>query len=131
MINISATNAIDQAEKIITDIFENGEHDKNTGEGLYRVMTLLSDAREAINSDTENKSDVKPLKKNVSTVIENYVFDALLAVRKLEAIAQTTHESFFKTEDEENQLCSMFSVMWDYANEVGNAIRNIKQEINK
>ena len=63
MINISATNAIDQAEKIITDIFENGEHDKNTGEGLYRVMTLLSDAREAINSDTENKSDVKPFKK--------------------------------------------------------------------
>ncbi|MDH1318757.1 hypothetical protein N5C39_10325 [Enterobacter bugandensis] len=129
MINISATNAIDQAEKIITDIFENGEHDKNTGESLYRVMTLLSDAREAINSDTENKSDVKPFKKNVSTVIENYVFDALLAVRKLEAIAQTTHESFFKAEDEENQLCSLFSVMWDYANEVGNAIRNIKQEI--
>lgn len=30
--NISANNAIDQAEKIITDIFENGEHDKQTGD---------------------------------------------------------------------------------------------------
>lgn len=48
MNNISATNAIDQAEKIITDIFENGEHDKQTGDGLYRVMTLLADARSSI-----------------------------------------------------------------------------------
>lgn len=68
-------------------------------------------------------------KKNVPTVIENHVFDALLAVRKLEVLSQVTHESFFKAEDEEDQLCSMFSVMWDYANEVGAAIRNIKQEI--
>ncbi|EJJ3882841.1 hypothetical protein NI295_004847, partial [Salmonella enterica] len=29
---VSANNAIDQAEKIITEIFENGEHDKQTGE---------------------------------------------------------------------------------------------------
>lgn len=35
--NISANNAIDQAEKIITDIFENGEHDKQTGDGLIEL----------------------------------------------------------------------------------------------
>lgn len=125
----TANNAIDQAAKIITDIFENGKHDKDTGECLYRVMTLLADARDNINNGAKNNSESKPLAKNVPPVIENYVFDALLAIRKLEALSQITHENFFKTENEESQLCSMFSVMWDYANEVGDAIRNIKQEI--
>ncbi len=48
MINTPANDAIIQAEKIITDIFENGTHDKDTGEGLYRAMTLIADVRSAI-----------------------------------------------------------------------------------
>ena len=49
--NNPASKAIDQAEKIITDIFENGTHDKDTGEGLYRAITLIADIRSAISDD--------------------------------------------------------------------------------
>lgn len=120
-------------EKAITDLSKLYESfDREIENRVWEILQTVCNVKESI---TNNRNEVTetikkaPPAKNVPRVIENYVFDALLAVRKLETLSQITHESFFKAEDEEDQLCSMFSVMWDYANEVGAAIRNIKQEI--
>ncbi|HEM6680851.1 hypothetical protein I5384_03160 [Citrobacter koseri] len=108
----------------------NGDELKPVARRAVDTADIVTDTGLVIKNRVADSSEEKPLaKKNVPPVIEGYVFDALLAVRKLEALAQITHESFFKAEDEEDQLCSMFSIIWDYANEVGSAIRNIKQEI--
>ncbi|MGK0740028.1 hypothetical protein ACSFCX_24040 [Yokenella regensburgei] len=126
-------SAIAQLDKAIIDLNQLFEScNKKFENQVWEILQTVCNAKESI---TNNRNEVTetikkaPQAKNVPRVIENYVFDALLAVRKLETLSQITHESFFKAEDEEDQLCSMFSVMWDYANEVGAAIRNIKQEI--
>jgi len=72
MNNISATNTIEQAENIITDIFENGTHDKDTGEGLYRVMNLIADVRSTIISIPE-LDEAYTISKGVNAIINELI----------------------------------------------------------
>lgn len=112
MINISATNAIDQAEKIITDIFENGEHDKQTGDGLYRVMTLLAEARSSIGD------------------IDDLFFDAVITARKLEALTGVYCEQYFTDEDNERQETYLAATIRDYAYRACNELKSIQEKLN-
>lgn len=108
--NISANNAIDQAEKIITDIFENGEHDKQTGDDLYRVMTLLADARSSIGD------------------IDDLFFDAVITVRKLEAITGVYCEQYFTDEDNERQETYLAATIRDYASKACDELKIIEKK---
>lgn len=110
--NISANNAIDQAEKIITDIFENGEHDKQTGEGLYRVMTLLADARSSIGD------------------IDDLFFDAIITARKLDALTTAYCEQYFTDEDNERQETYLAADIRDYASKACDELKIIEAKIN-
>ncbi|HGX0749843.1 TPA: hypothetical protein ACNR12_001144 [Escherichia coli] len=110
--NISANNAIDQAEKIITDIFENGEHDKQTGDGLYRVMTLLADARSSIGD------------------IDDLFFDVVITARKLEALSCIYCEQYFTDEDNERQETYLAAAIRDYASKVCDELNIIEEKIN-
>ena len=112
MINISTNNAIDQAEKIITDIFENGEHDKQTGEGLFRVMTLLADARSTIGD------------------IDDLFFDVAITARKLEALTAVYSEQYFTDEDNERQETYLAATIRDYASKSCNELKSIQEKLN-
>ncbi|EOE2554047.1 hypothetical protein ACKEHR_000372 [Enterobacter hormaechei] len=110
--NISANNAIDQAEKIITDIFENGEHDIQTSEGLYLVLTLLSDARSSIGE------------------IDDLFFDAVITARKLDALTTAYCEQYFTDEDNERQETYLAAAIRDYASKACDELKIIEEKIN-
>lgn len=110
--NIPANNAIDQAEKIITDIFENGEHDKQTGDSLYRVMTLLADARSSIGD------------------IDDLFFDAVITARKLEALSCIYCEQYFTDEDNERQETYLAAAIHEYAAKSCNELKSIQEKLN-
>lgn len=110
--NISANNAIDQAEKIITDIFENGTHDKDTGEGLYRAITLIADVRSAISD------------------IDDLFFDAVITARKLEALAGVYCEQYFTDEDNERQETYLAAAIHEYAAKSCNELKSIEEKLN-
>lgn len=112
MNNISATNAIDQAEKIITDIFENGEHNKQTSDSLFRVMTLLADARSSIGD------------------IDDLFFDAVLTARKLEALTVAYCEQYFTDKDNERQETYLAAAIRDYASKSCDELKIIEAKIN-
>lgn len=107
----TVSNAINQAEKIITDIFESGTHDKDTGEGLYRAMTLLADLRSAIND------------------IDDLFFDAAIISRKLEALANVYCEQYFTDEDNERQETYLAATIRDYATESCKELKNIEAKL--
>lgn len=108
--NTSANNAIDQAEKIITDIFENGEHDKQTGDSLYRVMTLLADARSSIGD------------------IDDLFFDAVITARKLEALSCIYYEQYFTNEDNERQETYLAAAIHEYAAKSCNELKKHRRK---
>lgn len=110
--NISANNAIDQAEKIITDIFENGTHDKDTGEGLYRAITLIADVRSAISD------------------IDDLFFDAVITARKLEALVGVYCEQYFTDEDNERQETYLAAAIHEYAAKSCNELKSIEEKLN-
>ena len=110
--NISANNAIDQAEKIITDIFENGEHDIQTSEGLYLVLTLPSDARSSIGE------------------IDDLFFDAVITARKLDALTTAYCEQYFTDEDNERQETYLAAAIRDYASKACDELKIIEEKIN-
>ena len=112
MLNNSACKTIGQAEKIITDIFENGEHDKQTGDGLYRVMTLLADARSAIGD------------------IDDLFFDAVITARKLEALTGVYCEQYFTDEDNERQEIYLAATIRDYASKACGELKIIEEKLN-
>lgn len=101
-----ANNAIDQAEKIITDIFENGKHDKDAGEKLYRVMTLLADVRAAINHDTEDNGEVC-----------DSVSGAMVCINRIRVTASRYSDARFTEDDEENEDFIMFGLLITLASE--------------
>ncbi|MFD2050891.1 hypothetical protein [Pantoea stewartii] len=111
MINTPANDAIIQAEKIITDIFENGTHDKDTGEGLYRAMTLIADVRSAISD------------------IDDLFFDAVITARKLEALTGVYCEQYFTDEDNERQETYLAATIRDYAEKSRNELKNIQSKL--
>lgn len=103
----SATKAIYQVEKIITDIFENGTHDKDSGESLYRAMTLLADVSSSISD------------------IDDLVFDAVITARKLEALANVYCEQYFTDEDNERQETYLAATIHEYAAKSCDVLKNI------
>ena len=111
MINTSLNDTIDKAEKIITDIFESGSHDKNYGEDLYRAMTLLADVRSAISD------------------IDDLLCDAVITARKLEALANVYCEQYFTDEDNERQETYLAATIHEYAAESCDVLKNITAKL--
>ncbi|WP_439412954.1 hypothetical protein [Enterobacter ludwigii] len=110
--NLESNIAIDQAEKIITDVFENGTHDKDIGEGLYRAMTLLADVRSAISD------------------IDDMLFDAVITARKLEALTIVYCEQYFTDEDNERQETYLAAVIREHAAKSCNELKSIQAKLN-
>ncbi|EOG3074629.1 hypothetical protein ACK861_004868 [Salmonella enterica] len=117
---VSANNAIDQAEKIITEIFENGEHDKQTGESLYRVMTLLADARETINTDAGDNADIC-----------DSVSAAMLNINKICIIGSRYSDAIFSDDDGDDENCLIFRTLIDFATEARRRLKVAESELFK
>ncbi|WP_275146213.1 hypothetical protein [Citrobacter portucalensis] len=111
MRNNSVYKIIGQAEKIITDIFENGTHDKDSGEGLYRAMTLLADVISTISD------------------IDDLLFDAVITAKKLEALANVYCEQYFTDEDNERQETYLAATIHDYAAKSCDVLKNISVKL--
>lgn len=120
MNNNPASKAIDQAEKIITGIFENGTHDKDTGEDLYRAITLLADAQAAINQ--HNGSNIE---------VCDAVSGAMQNINKIRVIASRYSDAKFTDYDEEDENYIMFGLLIDLASEAHRRLKVANSELFK
>jgi hypothetical protein len=112
--------AIDQVEKVITDIFENGTHDKDTGEGLYRAITLIADVRSAINQ-----------RDSVNIEVSDAISGAMLNINKIRVTASRYSDACFTDEDEDDENYIMFRLLTDFACEAHRRLKIAESELFK
>ena len=109
--NISANNAIDQAEKIITDIFENGKINKDTQDELFHAMTMLADVKAVLRG------------------LEDAFFDSIITAKKLEAISQAFCEGYFTNEDNERIETYLAAMIHDYSLKCCQELKDIEAKL--
>lgn len=120
MKNNITRKTIDQVEKIIIDIFEHGTHDKDTGEGLYRSITLMADMRTAITQSEESKAEVC-----------DAVSGAMLNINKIRVVASRYSDACFSDDDSEDENYIMFRLLIDFASEAYRRLKVAESELFK
>lgn len=102
----SVVNTIEQADKIISAVFENSKLDKDTETRLFNAMSLLATAREAA-----SHAEIS------SCSITDAVSDAMVSVNRI-CVAGTHYlESCFDDNDFDDENCIMFGLLTDLAQE--------------
>lgn len=115
---------VDEARTLLLTIMRNTPDDEKTDSALACLARSLERALQV------GYEYIDDLPAPPPTATANDISDAVLAAKKLEALIQITHESFVSVKNEDEHLSLMLSSIWDYANEVGDALRAINQRTN-
>lgn len=130
MLETAAADIIEN-KVLLEVIYKNSSEDHETDCAMACLIRSMQKTLDTANEYIKTLSDVSapPQQGKSSGDIENDVFSAVLTDRKLEEVANVYGEYYFTDKDNDNPMCHMSAVIFDYAHELCNELKAIQSKL--